>query len=152
MLTILNPAPAAPVSPETFRAVDLLVPNEPEAALLTDRPVDSIAEAEAAAARLLGYGCKAVVVTLGSQGALLLRGGEARHFPAFPVEAVDATAAGDAFCGALAAALAEGSPLEAAIPFACAAGALTCTRRGAQESLPTRDAILALLARRIPSA
>jgi ribokinase len=148
MLTILNPAPAAPLSPELFRTVDLLVPNEPEAAQLADRPAGSIAEAEAAAARLLGYGCKAVVVTLGSQGALLLRGGEARHFPAFPVEAVDETAAGDAFCGALAAALAEGSPLEAAIPFACAAGALTCTRRGAQESLPTRDAILALMGRR----
>lgn len=149
MVTILNPAPAAAVSPEIFRAADLLVPNEQEAALLTGRPVGSVAEAEAAAAQLLGYGCKAVVVTLGSQGALLVRGGEARHFPAFPVEAVDATAAGDAFCGALAAALAEGGTLDAAIPFACAAGALTCTRRGAQESLPTRDAILALLVGRI---
>jgi ribokinase len=146
MVTILNPAPAAAVAPEIFGAVDLLVPNEGEAALLADRPVGSVAEAEAAAGRLLGFGCKAVLVTLGSQGALLLRPGEARHFPAFPVEAVDATAAGDAFCGALAAALAEGRALEAAIPFACAAGALTCTRRGAQESLPTRDAILALLA------
>lgn len=145
MVTILNPAPAVAVAPELFGAVDLLVPNEGEAALLADRPVGSFAEAEAAAGRLLGFGCKAVLVTLGSQGALLLRPGEARHFPAFPVEAVDATAAGDAFCGALAAALAEGRALEAAIPFACAAGALTCTRRGAQESLPTRDAILAFM-------
>lgn len=148
MLTILNPAPAAPVAPEIFRAVDLLVPNEGEAALLTGRPVGSVAEAEAAAARLRGFGCKAVLVTLGSQGALLLDRGGARHFPAFPVEAVDATAAGDAFCGALAAALAEGRPLEDAVPFACAAGALTCTRRGAQESLPGREAVLALMGRR----
>jgi ribokinase len=145
MVTILNPAPAAPWAPELFRAVDLLVPNEQEAALLADRPVRSVAEAEAAAARLLDFGCKAVLVTLGSQGALLLRPGGARHFPAFPVEAVDATAAGDAFCGALAAALSEGRGLEEAVPFACAAGALTCTKRGAQESLPTRDAILGLM-------
>jgi len=148
MVSILNPAPAAPVGPEIFRAVDLLVPNEQEAALLADRPVQSVAEAGVAAARLLDFGCKAVLVTLGSQGALLVRRGEARHFPAFPVEAVDATAAGDAFCGVLAAALAEGRALEEAIPFACAAGALTCTRRGAQESLPTRDAVLALMRRR----
>ncbi|MGH7408290.1 MAG: PfkB family carbohydrate kinase, partial [Candidatus Methylomirabilales bacterium] len=142
------PAPAAPWAPELFRAVDLLVPNEQEAALLADQPVQSVAEAEAAAARLLSFGCKAVLVTLGSQGALLFGQGGARHFPAFPVEVVDATAAGDAFCGALAAVLAEGSSLEEAVPFACAAGALTCTRRGAQESLPTRDAVLALLERR----
>jgi ribokinase len=148
MATILNPAPAAPWAPELFRAVDLLVPNEQEAALLADRPVRSVAEAEAAAARLLDFGCKAVLVTLGSQGALLLRPGGARHFPAFPVEAVDATAAGDAFCGALAAALSEGRGLEEAVPFACAAGALTCTKRGAQESLPTRDAILGLMGQR----
>ncbi|MGH7394353.1 MAG: ribokinase, partial [Candidatus Methylomirabilales bacterium] len=116
MATVLNPAPAAPWAPELFRAVDLLVPNEQEAALLADQPVRSVAEAEAAAARLLSFGCKAVLVTLGSQGALLLRPGGARHFPAFPVEAVDATAAGDAFCGALAAALAEGRALEEAVP------------------------------------
>jgi ribokinase len=152
MLTILNPAPAAREATGLFEFVDLLVPNEQEAALLADRPVRTAAEAEEAARRLLAHGCKAVIVTLGSEGALLLHPGEARRFPAFPVEAVDATGAGDAFCGALAAALAEGRPLEAAIPFACAAGALACTRRGAQESLPTRDAILTLLAERIRRA
>ncbi len=147
MLTILNPAPAVRLGADVLRMVDLLVPNEQEAAVLAGRPVQSVADAEAAAAILLGFGCGAVVVTLGSQGALLLRGGAARHFPAFPVQAVDATAAGDAFCGALAAALVEGEDLEEAIIFACAAGALTCTKRGAQESLPTRDAILALMRR-----
>lgn len=145
MLTLLNPAPAAREAAGLFEFVDLLVPNAQEAALLAGHPVRSVGEAEDAARRLLAQGCRAVIVTLGSEGALLLRPGEARRFPAFPVQAVDATGAGDAFCGALAAALAEGRPLEAAVPFACAAGALACTRRGAQESLPTRDAVLALL-------
>jgi ribokinase len=88
-----------------------------------------------------------VIITLGAQGALLVRQGEVRHFPAFPVMPIDTTAAGDAFNGVLAAALLEGRGLAEAIVRANAAGALCVTKRGAQEALPTRPEIEALLAR-----
>ncbi|MFQ5801600.1 MAG: ribokinase [Candidatus Methylomirabilales bacterium] len=146
MRTILNPAPAARIPPEFFPLVDLLTPNETEASTLTGGPVEKLRGAEEAGARLLEMGCGAVIITLGAQGALLVSTGGIQHFPAFPVHPVDSTAAGDAFNGALAAALAEGGLLQEAIPFANAAGAVTTTRRGAQESLPDRAAILALLA------
>ncbi|MBI4391953.1 MAG: ribokinase, partial [candidate division NC10 bacterium] len=81
MLTILNPAPAAREAAGLFEFVDLLVPNEQEAALLAEHPVRGAGEAEDAARRLLAQGCRAVIVTLGSEGALLLRPGEARRFP-----------------------------------------------------------------------
>jgi ribokinase len=86
-----------------------------------------------------------VIITLGALGALLVRRGEVRHFPAFPVTPVDSTAAGDAFNGTLAAALLAGLPLEQAITRANAAGALCVTRRGAQESLPTQHEVDALM-------
>jgi len=86
-----------------------------------------------------------VIITLGAQGSLWVGKDGARHFPGFSVPAVDSTAAGDAFNGALAAALAAGKAMEAAIPFANAAGALATTRRGAQASLPDRPAIFSLL-------
>ena len=84
-------------------------------------------------------------MTLGEQGALLSNGISVTHFPAFPVEAVDTTGAGDAFNGALAVDLASGTSAEEAVPFANAAGALAATRRGAQESFPDRSRIEALL-------
>jgi ribokinase len=88
-----------------------------------------------------------VIITLGAQGALLARQGEVRHFAAFPVTAVDSTAAGDAFNGVLATALLEGRGLAEAIVRGNAAGALCVTRRGAQEAMPTRQEIDALLER-----
>jgi ribokinase len=98
--------------------------------------------------RLQELGCEVVIITLGANGSLLVRQGDVQHFPAFPVAAVDSTAAGDAFNGALAVTLLEGLPLERAIPWANAAGALSVTRRGAQESLPTRQEIEDLFAER----
>ena len=86
-----------------------------------------------------------MIITLGARGALWVGKGGARYFPAFSIHPVDSTGAGNAFNGALAAALAEGQALEKAIPFANAAGALATTRRGAQESLPERAAIQTLL-------
>lgn len=134
--TILNPAPAQPLPPEFFRLVDVLTPNEREAEALAGK-----ADPEAAARELLARGAGTVIVTLGERGALWVEARASRLCPSYPVQAVDTTAAGDAFNGALACALAEGRPLDAAIPFANAAGALAATRRGAQDSLPLRQDI-----------
>ena len=145
MRTILNPAPATHLPQEVFPLVDLLTPNETEASTLTGVAVEDRSGAEEAGAKLLAMGCGGVIITLGADGALWMSKDGAQHFPGFSVQPVDSTAAGDAFNGALAAALAEGSVLEEAIPFANAAGAVATTRRGAQESLPDRAAILALV-------
>jgi ribokinase len=96
------------------------------------------ASARAAAERIREGGAGSVIVTLGGQGALVCGPEGAVHFPAFPVTVVDTTAAGDAFNGALAVGLAAGGTLEEALPLANAAGALACTARGAQDSLPAR--------------
>ncbi len=136
---ILNPAPARPLPAELLALTDILVPNETEAALLTGRPVSD------AAAALRSAGAHTVILTLGAQGALLAEAGEMRSFPAFCVRPVDTTAAGDAFLGGLGVALAEGRPLEEAIRWGNAAGALATTRLGAQPSLPRRAELEALL-------
>ena len=157
MTTILNPAPAGDLPESLLRQVDVLTPNETEAETLTEIAVSDPNCAEAAAKALLTRGPRAVIVTLGAQGALLCAESIVRYLSALPVEVVDTTAAGDAFSGALAAALAarkqlgaqwDARDLEGAVRFANAAGALATTKRGAQESLPTRDEILGLLSRR----
>jgi ribokinase len=126
-------------------AVDYLTPNAGEAAALGGTAVDDLESADVAAARLLERGVGTVIVTLGERGALACDGVRTLHFPAFPVSAVDTTAAGDAFTGALAAGLATGGTIEQAIPLAGAAAALACTRRGAQDALPDRTEIEAFL-------
>ena len=138
VLTILNPAPAQSLSTELLSLVDLLVPNESEAALLTGIETKDDAGVERAARQLYERGACAVVITLGARGALVLSEGKAWRIPAFQVKAIDATAAGDAFVGALAAAYATHRDLAAALREASAAGALAATKLGAQPSLPTR--------------
>jgi ribokinase len=145
MTTILNPAPAQPLSADFLALAHLLTPNETEASLLSGVTVTDLDTAQQAGERLLAMGCRTVIITLGEQGALLVRSGEVQHFPAFAVTSVDTTAAGDAFNGVLAAALFEGRALEQAIVLANAAGALCVTKRGAQEALPTRQEIEALI-------
>jgi len=141
--TILNPAPARPLDAAILTLCDLLVPNEHEAAALT-----GCADArEAAAALGATAGGASVIVTCGEGGALGWRAGEWFELPPFPVDAVDTVAAGDAYCGVLAAAIAEGRPLEEAARRASAAGALATTARGALSSLPTRADVEALLTR-----
>ena len=143
--TLLNPAPVQPLDPDLLALVDYLTPNEHEAARLTGLAVDSLESARVAAAQLLASGAGAVLITLGERGVLACDGESVVHFPAFPVAAVDTTAAGDAFNGALAVGLSAGGTLEQAIPLANAAAALACTRRGAQDSLPDRAEVEAFL-------
>jgi len=145
LLTILNPAPAHPLPEEVLSLADILTPNEVEAGSLTGINVGNLDEATRAAGRLLESGAKQVIVTLGIEGCCWVRKDSAQTFPSFPVVAVDSTAAGDAFNGALACVVAEGRPLQEAIRFGSAAGAIAVTRKGAQDSLPTRDEIMNLL-------
>lgn len=133
---VLNPAPAQPLSQALLANVDILTPNETELMMLAGE--DSV---EAAIERVLSWGTKNLVVTLGANGARVVSEGVDRHIPAHEVTAVDTTAAGDAFNGALAVAYAEGKPLLEAVDYGMAAGALAATRRGAQPSLPSRDAV-----------
>jgi ribokinase len=142
---ILNPAPARKLPPSLLRNVSILTPNESEAALLTGVKVSGAASAGRAARILLRRGVGTVIVTLGAAGALVATRSAERLVPGFRVKAVDTTAAGDVFNGALAARLAEGAPLLEAVRFANAAGALSVMRHGAQPSIPSRSAINKLL-------
>jgi ribokinase len=132
---ILNPAPAPsrPLPETLYAAVDILTPNETEAAVLTGQ-----SDPEEAAMTLLSRGVGTVIVTLGEAGALVAtRSGVMQRVPGFRVQAVDTTAAGDAFNGGLAVALARGEGMDAAVRYAHAVAALSVTRLGAQPSLPT---------------
>jgi ribokinase len=148
VLTLLNPAPAQSLDAALLGAVDVLVCNETEAEALTGLPVADAAQAEAATRALAERGPRLVILTRGAEGAVLAEGPVVQHIPAFRVEAVDTTAAGDAFIGSLACGLAQGrAPLEAA-HYASAAAALSVQRMGAQASLPTAAAVLEFLAER----
>lgn len=140
-----NFAPARSFDLSYLSKVHTLVVNEVEAEFLAGEKVSSLADAERAARKLLAQGVAQVVITLGERGAYFTNGQEAFHTPAFVVDQVDATAAGDTFCGALAVALTEQQPLPQAMRFASAAAALAVTQLGAQPSIPTRAAIEALL-------
>jgi ribokinase len=145
--TILDPAPVPPGGvPDALYDVDVLSPNEHEAAALASATVRDPA---ALAALLSRRGARRVALKLGKRGSLWLEGdGKPLRVPAFAVDVVDTTAAGDAFTGALAVALAEGRPPGDALRFANATGAACCRRLGAQPSLPTRAAVARLMATR----
>lgn len=143
---LLNPAPARTDLDALLPLVDVLILNESETALLTGLPVEDEAALLAAADALRATGVGVIILTLGAQGALLVQASGAEAIPAFPVDAVDTTAAGDAFVGGFAVALAEKKPLGEAVRWGNAAGGLAATKLGAQPSLPTRQALLALLA------
>jgi ribokinase len=139
---ILNPAPAQILTDELLSAVDILTPNETEAEYLTGISVFDLDSAKQAAQSLHAKGVVSVIITLGQKGALLYHNGEFQHIPAIKVEAIDTTAAGDVFNGALAVAITEGKELSQAIEFACHAAALSVTRIGAQSSIPYRNELL----------
>lgn len=143
---ILNPAPAQPLDDALLALVTVLTPNESEAELLTGVPVTDVAAAARAAEVLRGRGVAQVIITLGARGAWVASPAFQGLVPAFPVQPVDTTAAGDVFNGALAVALSEQRPLEQAVRFACAAAALSVMKLGAQPSAPQRSEIEGLLA------
>ena len=148
MHVILNPAPARALPDALLRKVDIITPNEHEAESLTGIKVDGAPAAQAAAKRLHEKGVGTVIITLGSRGAFVSAGGVGALMPAFKAKAVDTTAAGDVFNGALAVALAEGRPLPDAVRFGQAAASISVTRLGAQPSAPTRAEIDRLLKRK----
>lgn len=143
---VLNPAPAQPLSKTLLASVDVLTPNENELALLTGED-----DLEKGVQTLREWGVKTVVVTLGSKGAWVVNDSVDQFLSAYQVTAVDTTAAGDAFNGALAVALAKGKPLLEAVRYGMAAGALAATKMGAQPSLPTRAAVEEFLTRESPA-
>jgi ribokinase len=137
---VLNPAPARELPSEVLALADVVVPNRVELGqLANESPPASADEAAGLAVRLP---VPAVVVTLGAEGALVVEGGAITPVPPVVVRPIDTTAAGDAFCGALADALARGEGLDAAARWAARVAALACTKPGAQSSLPTRDEVL----------
>lgn len=133
---LLNLAPPREVSGDLLRLSDPLVVNEHEAAFLLGEDAQT---PEESAGKLLDLGPPSAVVTLGGAGAILATEDLSRHFPAPEVQVVDTTGAGDAFVGALAAKLAEGTLLKEAVPYAVLAGALAVMREGAQGSLPAPE-------------
>jgi ribokinase len=146
--TILNPAPAAPLTDAMLALCDIVTPNESEAEGITGIAVTSVDSAIEAAGALLKRGAGAAIITLGENGALFRDAGRTLHVPAFnagPV--VETTGAGDAFNGGLATALAAGMEVFEALRFGCATAAISVTRPGTAPSMPTRAEIEALLAR-----
>jgi ribokinase len=137
---ILNPAPAASLPAAVLEHVDVLVPNRSELAVLTGHKEPQSLKDAAKLTRSLPGGI-AVVVTLGSDGALVVEDDQVEHVPAIPVVAVDATGAGDAFCGALADGLARDLGLVAATRWAVRVAGLATTRWGAQPSMPSREEV-----------
>ena len=141
LTVILNPAPAQPLPQSVLQNIDILVPNETEAKILCGFPPDEEIPAKKLGEMLLGKGVKRVIITLGSKGAIFIDSEEEFDVPAFRVQSVDTTAAGDSFCGALAVAIAEGKEMKEAIRFASACAAISTTRLGAQPSLPHRKEV-----------
>jgi ribokinase len=144
---ILNPAPAQKLPETLLRKISVLTPNQGEAENLTGITIHDSPSIVLAANQLLERGVASVVITLGSRGAFATNATGQYWIPAYDVKAVDATAAGDVFTGALAAALAEGKALPEAARFAGAAAALATTRLGAQPSAPARAEIEEMLAK-----
>jgi len=144
---IVNPAPVRPYPKELLKNVDVLVPNEHEAHELTGMPVGNMVDAVEAAQELNDRGPTCVIITRGDKGAVWSSPEGSGQTAPFRVTAVDSVAAGDAFCGALSAALARGMSMAESLRWASAAGALTATGRGAVPSLPPLSLVTDLLER-----
>jgi len=144
-MVVLNPAPAAPIPEEMYRYLYAVTPNETESEILTGVKVEDEASALKASEVFISRGVKKVVITLGSKGAFVNDGGNSYMVPARKVKAVDTTAAGDTYNGAMCVALAEGKSLREALEFATKASAIAVTRMGAQPSVPTREEVDSLI-------
>lgn len=143
---ILNPAPARPLPDSLLQKVFLITPNETEAEILTGIRVSDVESARRAALWFREKGVQQIVITMGSQGAFVFTDDFQGMVPAYKVKAIDTTAAGDVFNGALTVALSEGKTTADAARFGCAASAIAVMRPGAQSSIPTRTEIDAFLA------
>ncbi|QEC66656.1 ribokinase [Panacibacter ginsenosidivorans] len=138
---VLNPAPAAELSDELLQNINIITPNQHEAGMLTNTVVDDVDAAKHAARILNGKGVETVIITLGANGALLYEKDFFTEIAAPVVKAVDTTAAGDIFNGALVVALSEGKTMKHAVEYACNAAAISVTRLGAQASAPYRNEV-----------
>lgn len=141
---VLNPAPApiTPLPDALLQHVDILIPNETEAAAISGTEIATTDDVPVAMERLHSMGIKNVIITLGSKGACASVEGNMVHVEAEKVKAVDTTAAGDTFCGALCTALLQGRDLQGAMRYGCKAAAISVTRRGAQMSMPRKEEII----------
>ena len=140
-IVILNPAPAQPLSHSLLQRISILTPNETEASMISGIQVIDTTSACEAARAICALGVKTVIITLGAKGALIYTDAFWKEIPVEKVEAVDTTAAGDVFNGALAVALSEGKEITDAVQFACKAASISVTRLGAQASAPYRKEI-----------
>jgi ribokinase len=141
-VVILNPAPACELPAELFQYISIITPNETEAEMLSGIKVADVQSAKRAADVIRSKGVKTVIITLGSKGALVIGDGVEQLVAAPVVTAVDTTAAGDVFNGALAVALSDGKDIITAVEFACKAAAISVTRLGAQASAPFRNELI----------
>lgn len=140
-LVVLNPAPAPKeaLSSELLSNVDMIIPNSTEIETITGRCATDSKSAQDAIGQIVSEGVKTVIVTLGSEGTIVFHNGEYKRIPAYHVEAIDTTAAGDTFCGGLCVALAEGKTVFEAVQFGTKAASICVTRMGAQGSIPSRS-------------
>ena len=138
---ILNPAPAQPLDHELLQSLYLITPNETEAEMISGIKITDDDSLKACARAIYDMGVQSVIITLGSKGAFLYTGDSGERIPGNEVKAVDTTAAGDVFNGALAVAVSEGYDLTGAIRFANKAAAISVTRVGAQASAPYRNEV-----------
>ncbi len=143
--TILNPAPAVKMDDEMLACVDILIPNETELEAISGIKIRTDDDLYTAAQLLIAKGVRELIITLGEKGCIHLNRHGSSTYKAFKVKAVDTTAAGDGFIGALAVAISEGKTLADAIVFATAVGALTVTKEGAQSALPLRTEVEAFI-------
>ena len=142
---ILNPAPFVKVPESIYDGIDYLTPNETEAEYITGIRIDSLADANRAAEKLLSMGVKKAVLTLGKRGSYFYDGKREIIFPCLPLKAVDTTGAGDAFSGGFATAISEGMDDETALKFATCTSNISVTRKGSSPAMPHRDEIAALM-------
>ena len=144
MRVILDPAPAQVLPEEIYPLLDIITPNETETELLVGFPLEKKEDVAKAARILRGRGVSHVIIKMGSRGAYALMDDQEKFFKPFQVTPVDTVAAGDAFNGALAVALSENLPVEKAIQWGMAGGALSVTKEGAQPAMPERKELKAL--------
>jgi len=144
--TFLDPAPAVPLPDDLYPYIDIIKPNETEATILTGIPVTGVGTADEAGHWLVERGVGTAIVTLGEHGASLVTKDATRHFFPPRVKAIDSTGAGDIFAGALMTALAQGRSMEDSIVFASHAAAISTTRLGVIEAIPSADEVMTSLA------